>query len=40
MVAALGVIIKLPPAKQILAGDEFKSRYLFAFIEHYKHKEK
>jgi ferredoxin len=32
MAAVLGVILKLPPAKQILAGDQFKSRYLTALI--------
>lgn len=32
MAAVLGVILKLPPAKQILASHQFKSRYLSALI--------
>lgn len=32
MAAVLGVILKLPPAKQILASNQFKSRYLLAII--------
>ncbi len=36
MAAVLGVILKLPPAKQILASDQFKSRYLVALINHAK----
>jgi ferredoxin len=37
MAAVLGVILKLPPAKQILAGKQFKSRYLVALIKYAKH---
>lgn len=32
MAAVLGVILKLPPAKQILASNQFRSRYLLALI--------
>ncbi len=32
MAAVLGVILKLPPAKQILASNQFRSRYLMALI--------
>jgi len=32
MAAILGVILRLPPAKQILASEQFKSRYLVALI--------
>ena len=32
MAAVLGVILKLPPAKQLLASRQFKSRYLVALI--------
>ena len=35
MAAVLGVILKLPPAKQILAGRQFKSRYLSALIKRF-----
>ena len=35
MAAVLGVILKLPPAKQILAGRQFKSRYLAALIKRF-----
>jgi Pyruvate/2-oxoacid:ferredoxin oxidoreductase delta subunit len=34
MAAVLGVIIKLPPAKQLLASHQFKSRYLITLIKH------
>jgi ferredoxin len=34
MAAVLGVILKLPPAKQILASNQFRSRYLLALIEY------
>jgi ferredoxin len=34
MAAVLGVILKLPPAKQILASNQFKSRYLLALIKY------
>ncbi len=33
MAAVLGVILKLPPAKQILASNQFRSRYLLALIK-------
>jgi ferredoxin len=36
MAAVLGVILKLPPAKQILASKQFKSRYLVALIKYAK----
>jgi ferredoxin len=36
MAAVLGVILKLPPAKQILASNQFKSRYLLALIKYTK----
>ena len=36
MAAVLGVILKLPPAKQILASNQFKSRYLLALIKYAK----
>jgi ferredoxin len=36
MAAVLGVILKLPPAKQILASNQFKSRYLLALIKRSK----
>jgi len=32
LAAVLGVILKLPPAKQILASNQFRSRYLMALI--------
>jgi ferredoxin len=35
MAAVLGVILKLPPAKQILASNQFRSRYLLALIRKY-----
>jgi len=34
MAAVLGVILKLPPAKQILASNQFKSRYLLSLIKY------
>ena len=34
MAAVLGVILKLPPAKQILASEQFRSRYLAALIKY------
>jgi ferredoxin len=34
--AVLGVILKLPPAKQILASKQFKSRYLVSLIKRFK----
>lgn len=36
MAAVLGVILKLPPAKQLLASNQFKSRYLLALIKYAK----
>jgi ferredoxin len=36
MAAVLGVILKLPPLKQALAGRQLKSRYLDALIEKLK----
>ena len=36
MAAVLGVIVKLPPAKQILASSQFRSRYLLALIKRSK----
>ncbi len=36
LAAVLGVILKLPPAKQILASNQFKSRYLLALIKYAK----
>jgi ferredoxin len=36
MAAVLGVILKLPPAKQILASNQFQSRYLLALIKRYR----
>jgi len=36
MAAVLGVILKLPLAKQILASNQFKSRYLLALIKYFK----
>ena len=35
MAAVLGVILRLPPAKQILASNQFRSRYLLALIKKY-----
>ncbi len=34
MAAVLGVILKLPPARQVLASRQFKSRYLERLIQH------
>lgn len=36
MAAVLGVILKLPPAKQILASDQFRSRYLLSLIRKFQ----
>ncbi|MFO7924395.1 MAG: 4Fe-4S dicluster domain-containing protein [Bacteroidales bacterium] len=36
MAAVLGVILKLPPAKQILASNQFRSRYLLSLIRKYR----
>ena len=38
MAAVLGAILKLPPAKQILASNQFRSRYLLALIRKYTRK--
>jgi ferredoxin len=38
MAAVLGVILKLPPARQILASDQFRSRYLLALIKKHTRK--
>jgi ferredoxin len=35
MAAILGVILKLPPIKQALASEQFKSRYLVSLLERY-----
>jgi hypothetical protein len=37
MAAVLGVILKLPPVKQVLASEQLKSRYLEKLISHTKH---
>jgi hypothetical protein len=37
MAAVLGVILKLPPIKQVLAGEQLRSRYLETLIRHTKH---
>lgn len=37
MAALLGVILKLPPAKQILATEQFRSRYLLTLIKYASH---
>jgi Pyruvate/2-oxoacid:ferredoxin oxidoreductase delta subunit len=38
MAAVLGVILKLPPLKQAIASEQFKSRYLTALINNHKKK--
>jgi ferredoxin len=35
MAAILGVILKLPPVKQVLASRQFKSRYLERLLAHH-----
>jgi ferredoxin len=35
MAAVLGAILKLPPAKQLLASEQFRSRYLLALIKRF-----
>jgi len=35
MAAVLGAILKLPPAKQLLASEQFRSRYLMALIRRF-----
>ncbi len=37
LAAVLGVILKLPPVKQVLAGKQLKSRYLEALITRLDH---
>jgi ferredoxin len=37
MAGVLGVILKLPPIKQIMASEQLKSRYLEALISHARH---
>jgi ferredoxin len=37
MAGVLGVILKLPPIKQVLASEQLKSRYLETLIGHTKH---
>lgn len=36
MAAILGVILRLPPIKQIMAGEQMKSRYLLALLNTFK----
>jgi NAD-dependent dihydropyrimidine dehydrogenase PreA subunit len=38
MAAVLGVILKLPPVKQAMASEQFKSRYLVSLIRRQKYK--
>ena len=33
MAAVLGVILRLPPAKQVLASEQMRSRYLVRLLE-------
>ena len=35
MAAILGVIVKLPPVKQVLASNQLKSRYLEYLLSNY-----
>jgi hypothetical protein len=37
MAGVLGVILKLPPIKQVLASQQLKSRYLETLISYTKH---
>jgi hypothetical protein len=37
MAAVLGVILKLPPLKQALASEQFKSRYLVSLLSRQKY---
>ncbi len=37
MAGVLGVILKLPPIKQVLASEQLKSRYLETLIGHTTH---
>jgi hypothetical protein len=34
MAAILGVILRLPPAKQVLATEQMRSRYLVTILRH------
>ena len=34
MAGVLGVILKLPPTKQVLASEQMRSRYLVKLLEH------
>jgi hypothetical protein len=34
MAAVLGVILRLPPTKQVLASEQMRSRYLVRLLEH------
>ena len=34
MAAVLGVILRLPPTKQVLASEQMRSRYLVRILEH------
>jgi hypothetical protein len=36
MAAILGVILRLPPTKQVLATEQLRSRYLVRLLEHVK----
>jgi len=36
MAAVLGVILRLPPTKQVLATEQMRSRYLVRLLEHVK----
>ncbi len=35
MATIMGVILKLPPIKQIMASEQIKSRYLGKLLDHY-----
>jgi hypothetical protein len=37
MAGVLGVILKLPPVKQVLASKQLKSRYLESLLRHVEH---
>ena len=39
MAAILGVILQLPPVKQLMASEQMKSRYLAALIERYERRQ-
>jgi hypothetical protein len=40
LAAMLGVVLKLPPAKRILASEQVGSRYLGTLCEHYEASQK